>query len=390
MKTALASASIFAISAAAPAAAQSVQDFQLPPAPSPTPTQTPQVQGPVDSDAPVTTTPRVIPTGTPSPTPQQPVRPTPTPPPAASRPAAVRTPTASPTPSRVPAVPPRQTTQVPGPIPVQAPTPQAQTPILPPSADVPSSPATPSVSTASLPTFDEEQPIDGNPFAWWTWLLAALVGVAAFAGGLWFMRNRQYSPANVPTIEPPLARRQPPPASEPHADVPEAPNPSTAVPDGHPLVIDAAPVKLSRSMRFASLAYRVTLKNRGKAALSDIVIGSDITTAHGSLASDQQLADATRELPETGRIGSIKPGEEIELSGEVQLPLGEIRTIRQGNAYLYVPLLRVRAQANGGEATARTFIVGTLPNDQAQKLQPFRLDEMPQTYRNIGLAPLDR
>lgn len=162
------------------------------------------------------------------------------------------------------------------------------------------------------------------------------------------------------------------------------------VADGRPLAIDAAPVKLSRSMRFASLAYRVTLKNLGKTELNDIVIGSDITTAHGSVASEQQLADAKRQLPETGRIGSIKPGEEIELSGEVQLPLAEIRTIRQGKAHLYVPLLRLRAQANGGEAIARTFIVGTLPNDQAQKLQPFRLDEMPQTYRNIGLAPLDR
>ena len=63
------SLSILALALAAPAVAQSgsVQDFRLPP--DPDSTATPEVQGPVDPEAPVPTTPRVIPTETPTPRP---------------------------------------------------------------------------------------------------------------------------------------------------------------------------------------------------------------------------------------------------------------------------------------------------------------------------------
>lgn len=396
MKTAFATISLLTVAAAAPAAGQSVRDFQLPPAPTPTPTQSPQVQGPIDSDAPVTTAPRVIPTATPSAARTQAVEPIPTPTPVRTQPAPIRTPTSRATPSPAPAAAPTRAPQVPGAVPETIATPETQLPNLP-QPDTSRSQATPSISTAPLPTFDAEQPIDGNPFAWWTWLLAALLGVAAFAGGLWFLRNRQYAPENVPTIEPPLARRPIPPQSPVPEPEPEPePGPTSGASDlqfaagDAQLVIDAVPVTLSRSMRFVRFTYRVTLKNRGTSALEKVVIGSDLTTAHGSVPAANQLADPSTILPETGTVGAVQPGEEIEVSGEVELPLSEIRTIRQGQAHLYVPLLRVRAVPRGSDPVARTFMVGTLPVPTAQKLQPFRLDEMPQTYTNIGMAPLDR
>jgi len=225
-----------------------------------------------------------------------------------------------------------------------------------------------------------------SAFAWWAWLLAALAALGTGAFGLWFLRNRRYSPAGTPEIEPPLARRQAPPPSPPEPV--SEPQPAASAP-ASALAISVAPVQLSRSMRFASLAYRLSLKNNGPKPLSDIFIGADLVSAHRSLPMEQQLAKPDSTLPETGCIGAIAPGEEVEVKGELRLPLETVRTIRQGKAHLYVPLLRVRAQPDGADPVARTFLVGTLPDGQARKLQPFRLDEMPQTYRSIGTMPLD-
>lgn len=158
---------------------------------------------------------------------------------------------------------------------------------------------------------------------------------------------------------------------------------------GNPLRIEAVPTHLTRSLMAASFACRLSIINRGLKPLENVEIGLDLITAHSSIASADQLADAALPLPRAGTIARIEPGETAELVHEVRLPTAQIRTMRQGAAHLYVPLLRVRAQAAAGEPVARTFIVGTLPDAQATKLQPFRLDEMPQTYRRIGVAALD-
>ncbi len=56
---------------------------------------------------------------------------------------------------------------------------------------------------------------------------------------------------------------------------------------------------------------------------------------------------------------------------------------------LYVPLLRVRAEADGMAPLARTFVVGMRAAMPGGRLQPFRLDDMPQTHVAIGQRALD-
>ena len=53
-----------------------------------------------------------------------------------------------------------------------------------------------------------------------------------------------------------------------------------------------------------------------------------------------------------------------------------------------MPLLRVRADSHDLIPVARTFVLG-LPGGMNQRLQPFRLDEMPQTYRSVSQHALD-
>ena len=138
------------------------------------------------------------------------------------------------------------------------------------------------------------------------------------------------------------------------------------------LRIEATPSHLTRSLMAATFTCRVALVNRSDTALENVTVELDMITAHGSVPTTDQVADPDRSLPH-----------------EVRLPTAEIRIMQQGSAQLYVPLLRVRAMAEGQTPVARTFIVGTLPEEGAKKLQPFRLDEMPQTYRAIGVAALD-
>lgn len=194
----------------------------------------------------------------------------------------------------------------------------------------------------------------------------------------------------MPQIELPLVT----PADEklpPSLPVPAAiaPQPAPRPAQHAALRIEATPSHLTRSLMAATFSCRISLINQGSAPLDDVVIAIDLTTAHGSVPSSEQLADLTCALPEVGRIAAIAPGKSVEFAHEVRLPTAAIRIMQQGSAQLYVPLLRVRAQAEGDTPVARTFIVGTLPEGGAKKLQPFRLDEMPQTYRAIGLAALD-
>ena len=135
-------------------------------------------------------------------------------------------------------------------------------------------------------------------------------------------------------------------------------------------------IRVPRRTALAGVARRV-LANFGEMRI-DIAEGCP-----------EQLADPARPLPEVGRFARIAPGETVEFAHDVRLPTAQIRTLRQGEAQLYIPLLRVRVQAGSNGPVARTFLVGTLPDASAKKLQPFRLDEMPQTYRLIGVAALD-
>lgn len=396
-----------ALAAHAAQAAPALRDFSLPPS-TPTPTPDPNVQGPVDREGPVVLRPRVIPTDTPAPTPTPTAAPT-----AAASPALRVTPRVTlptrtaPSPSaaaRGPAAPAQSAATIAQP---ETTTTATAGTAAPPVAtrqagsvlgSLPTT-AAPSISppTAALPDSG------GGGFALWPWLLALVAALGA-AAGLYFWRNREAELAGVPQIElPPVTPRAPPPdpapapASAPAPAPAPAPTPRTAVTPpapAHraaisPLTLEAMPVQLSRSLMNATFAYKLTLANRGDTPIENVAIGVDLVTAHTSVPMEQQVSRSDTVLPEMGRVGSIAPGEKVELPGEVRLPLSAIRTVRQGSAQLYVPLLRVRASAAGVAPSARTFIVGTLPGDSAKKLQPFRLDEMPQTYRAIGTMALD-
>ena len=349
--------------AGTPLAAQSAPGgFRLP---TPTPTAT-DIQGPVDPDAPILTRPRDT-----APTPRPVPTPTPT---AAPRPAASPTPrpVASPTNSSLP---PRFT-------PPAAPTAEQSTaakqgpsvfPTAPSDAPLLPAPMPTGSASAAPPTAPEES---GIPF--WLYALGGLL-VAAGLGGAALWRRRRQADAPAPEIVPPRVTgdRSSPTVAEP---------PLAAT--GPQLTIEARALRLSRSMVYATLSYEVLVTNRGGQPLSGIRLGADLVTAHARIPTDQQLADPLVPLAPVRTIDRLDPGESVQVSGELRLPVAQIRPIPHGKAVVYVPLLRVRAEAEDLVPIARTFVVG-LPGGVSKRLQPFRLDEIPQTYHAVSQHALD-
>ncbi len=384
--------------AGTPAAAQTVPDFQLPP---PTPTPTATAQGPIDPDNPVAQRPRVIatPTPTPSRTPSQDASPTPTatpaPTPSATRAPAPTLPQPSPA-ARSPA----QARATGEPAETAATTAPASTQ---PAAEATSDTAGPLdefTAPAPLPTPDsasqvEEEPGEGG-IEWWMAVLALLV-----AGGIGFalFRRRagaaQAQPAEIerPRVDRAAAQPRPEPAADP---VPEPARPRPAAKLATPAAprqrveLAADALRVVRSFANITLAYRFEIANRGAVPVEGLRITGDLVSAHGGVPVDQQLAEPTAELPLLHELATLAPGEVRECQGEIRLPLQAVRPIWQGKAPLMVPLLRLILVGEGIAPYAHTLVVGRRPDPVvgAARLQPFRLDEQAQTYRDVATRAL--
>ena len=368
-------ASLFALAAgiAVPATAQDVPPpggFRLPTNPTPAPTD---VQGPVDPDAPILTRPRAP---TPTPTPRATAAPTPAPTPA-PQPAARATPRPV-LPPATSTLPPRFTPPAAPAAAGSAPATTGVTPFPIASAEAGALPLPAPSAATPAPSAPAAAPAEGEGS--WGWLLAVGGLLAALAGAALFFRRRRGSATagEAPVIE------------RPRVAAPEAATPPPSATPGPPLVIEAQVKQLARSMMFATLTYELKVTNRGALPLEDVSFGGDLVTAHARVPAEQQLADPALPLTPVQSLTRLDPGESASFAGEFRLPVSEIRPIPHGKAVVYVPLMRVRAVARGMAPIARTFIVGLQsPGARGQRLQPFRLDEMPQTYRTVGQKALD-
>ena len=379
-KTPITALPLLALAFATPALAQ-VQDFRLPP--SPTPTASPNVQGPVDDSQTVPVAPRVIPTARPTPTATAtpPPRPTPTP-------TAAPQPTPSPTTGASPATPtvnparPRPTgtnapagrQQEPTPQPqVQAPVEGANgTPVEPLPFPMSASGAAPPSPAAPISTDTSTAEPDGGETP--GWLVALLAILAAAAAGFFYWRRS--------------LRKTAPPRIAPSALAVGNATAPAALPALADLRVEVEPVRVSRSVMNSSLSYRLILVNRGtcRALQPDRQWRSHERARRVPL--DQQMADPSAELPELHRLDYLGPGQRKALSGEIRLPLQQVRPILQGKTPMLVPLVRLLVSNDSADPRAFTFVVGKQAQMAGARLQPFRLDTPPQSYSQIGARAL--
>lgn len=218
-----------------------------------------------------------------------------------------------------------------------------------------------------MPNGGQQGPLD------WLWQAALLA--AAFGAG-WFALRRRKTVSRQAESE-----REAVPPSSGEAGVEEAIGPS--------IVIHAEAVNLARSMMNATLQYRLSITNRTQEALGSLEIGGDLVAAHNRRPIDEQIAAPSLPLALQHRLARLAPGQTVEFVGTLRLPLAEVQPIFQANAPLLVPLMRWRAAGSGAGSAARTWVVGMLPQAAGGRLHPFRLDEQPQTYAQIGSRPID-
>lgn len=349
---------------AAPAglAAQSAQDFQLPP--NPTPTPSPNVQGPVDSEGVVPVRPRVIATPTPTPTPA---------PSATTQPVTTPTPTATATPRTSVSQPaaPRVSTQ-----PRSLPTAQERLPLDPGEtapivpAPLPTGESTPVPTPSTTVSETAATPAAQESAEGIDWLWPALGGGLLALLGLGYFVSQRRRNVPPPEIERPIVARAL----------------GKAAP--HEIQISAEAIKLTRSVMNATLHYRVSLINRSSGALKDVDLGADIVSAHGGVPVEQQVASAAQPLEKRHSFGRIAPGQSVRYEGQLTIPLSQARVIRQGNAALFVPLLRVRLDGASEVPLVKTFVVG-LGAPGGGRVMPFRIDEGPRSYSPIAARALD-
>ena len=212
---------------------------------------------------------------------------------------------------------------------------------------------------------------EGSLADFW-WIAAILAGIGAAVAALVFWRRRKAAAPLL--IEPPKVE----PAGAAGA----------VGSDLTDLRVELEAVRVTRSMRNATLAYRLTLTNRGAQALRNLNIGGDLTSAHGRSPIAEQLADPAKDLPIIHAVEHLGAGQRKALTGELRLPLESVRLIRQGKVPIYVPLARIRVSDGKAEPRAFTFVVGKQPQPGVGRLQPFRLDTPPQGFSDVGARAL--
>lgn len=186
--------------------------------------------------------------------------------------------------------------------------------------------------------------------------------------------------APPPEIERPIV------AEPSETRVPEEPKAAARGSSTIGLMLQAS--SLSRSMMNITLHYRLTITNRTLAMIDSLTVSGDLVSARPGIPIPQQVANAGTELPGLHEIARLSGKQTKDFTGKITLPVSALVPARRGTP-MYVPLLRLRVDGHQDGPKSQTFVIGMLPNVAGGKLQPFRLDEQPQTYSQIGERPID-
>ena len=336
----------------------------------------------------------------PAPQPQ----PTQTEPPARTEPAATRPPQPRPQTAPAPAERPaaRQTT------PAEAPRNAAPAPAASPSTrPAPAGPAAPlpaeaapapglDLPAAPAPAPAAEAPAAAEEGADWVFpaMALAFAGLAIFAF-LVLSRRRRATPAAhgadagaAAAAAPPRPVPQLGPNGRPVKPV-RTPAPVPAVASGPRAWIELS-IKADRAAatdKEALIQYELRLENAGEAVAGNLRISAKMFNA----TAEQDIA-AFFKAPLHEKSGSphvvVKPGGDLRLGGQVSMPLDEVRQIELQGRRLFIPVVAISVAydwgENGAGRTSKSWIVGTQPQQEAEKMGAFRLDLGPRIYRSVG------
>jgi hypothetical protein len=226
----------------------------------------------------------------------------------------------------------------------------------------------------------------------WGWIGAALA-ILLVGGIVLFLRRRPRDAAvddSEGEIAVPVPQRPstPPSPAAPTRRPAATPQPTT---ERAWIDIELAIESARYSLVGVSIGYRLTLRNRGKSVASDMLVHALIGNAD---ANQNELLRAffagTKGMP-VHSVVSIAPGESHVLTNELRLEPGAIEPLELDGRLLLVPLIgfdvHYRWDADGAPGSGRSgsaFIVGQEQMPPSEKLAPFRFDQGPRQYRDVG------
>lgn len=351
------------------------QDFRLDPARDPNRATTPQRAGPEIDNRPAV----ALPTA-----------PVVTPPPAVA-------PTVNPTitrPAARPVVRAQNTTPLPAAEDIAAP---QQAPSVPTGSDTPAVVAPPASEPSALPSAQDvpAATTPEKPMLWWPWAVAGLL--LAGAPAYLFTRRRKRpvepevaaGPVPVPFVPTPSSPGPPksaaPPRPRPTPVVAPQPAPVVAA---HPVSLHFTPLSARITQAGAQIAYRLELRNEGRAAINGLAVAAFIANAD---ARQPQALGAFYDdpfAPEAHRIASIAPGGAVTVEGDLYLSGDRLNPIEVQGRALLIPLVAFKAISLDGDDMGRgAFIIGQESTPPGARMAPFRLDQGPREFRRIGSRP---
>lgn len=323
--------------------------------------------------------------------PAQPAQPAPTRTQPAERPSATTTTTPAPQPGQQrPAADtrsePRRTG--PAPVPTAAPvTPTTASPVgevggAPATAPLPApepgalpAPAAPAASSSADPL--------SNDLPLWVYFLAfvtvGLLGYGYFlkrqAAGRRALAVAAAAPA-APVVDTPRvpAAPRPDPVPRPWLDI--------------ALVPEKAHVDLDQSV----IEFELTVRNTGGSVAKEVKLQARFFCSTDK--QDQELSDYFKAKPgdyKTLSMPDIPPGGEIVMKGSVDITRDRISALKVADKLLFVPVIGVNAFYGWGTSrsgqTSKSFVIGRQPDNDNEKMGPFRLDLGARVYRTIGQRP---
>lgn len=285
---------------------------------------------------------------------------------------------------------------------VQAPTAPAQaapssSPSPAPSATAPAAPVsagdpgaaqpTPLPEPAPLPApqaapGESADPLSDGPPLWLFFLAFVAVGVAGY--GYWLKRQAAGRRALA------LA------AAAPAAPVVETPRvPAGPRPDPVPrpwLDIALVPEKARVDLEQSVIEFELTVRNNGGSVARDVKLQARFFCSTDK--QDQELAAYFKAKPgdyKTLSMPDIPAGREIVMKGSVDITRDRISVLKIEDKLLFVPVIGVNAFYAWGTSrsgqTSKSFVIGRRPDNDNEKMGPFRLDLGARVYRTIGQRP---
>ena len=129
----------------------------------------------------------------------------------------------------------------------------------------------------------------------------------------------------------------------------------------------------TRSLMMLTIEIRVEVANRSDWAVRDLSLSGKLACAQrgGVNAPEISLGQML------GTVDRIGPQQKSRIAGQLQLPLQELKPIRQGDRALFIPLLHIVLEGEGQPVSTHCFVVGSPSMASSGRVHPLPFEGPP-------------